>query len=133
MHFFMSMIPPTVTAQEHRVMICKGKPLFYDSPEVADAKELLTAHLAKHKPESKIYGPVRLTVVWQFMTSSHKEDEWRTSKPDTDNLQKMLKDCMTYIGYWKDDAQVVWESVQKRWTRSNPGIFISIEELGDTA
>ena len=28
------------------------------------------------------------------------EYRWKTSKPDTDNLIKMLKDCMTRTGYW---------------------------------
>lgn len=38
---------------------------------------------------------------------THKHKEWRVTKPDTDNLQKMLKDCMTLTGFWNDDAQVV--------------------------
>ncbi|WP_367187858.1 hypothetical protein [Ruminococcus bromii] len=29
--FFMAMIPPTVTAQEHKVMVKNGKPVFLQS------------------------------------------------------------------------------------------------------
>ena len=32
MEFFMAMIPPTVTAQEHKVMVKNGKPVFYNRP-----------------------------------------------------------------------------------------------------
>ena len=31
---------------------------------------------------------------------------WHTSKPDTDNLCKQLKDAMTRLGFWADDRQV---------------------------
>ena len=30
--FFMAMIPPTATAQEHKVAVRNGKPIFYDHP-----------------------------------------------------------------------------------------------------
>lgn len=50
------------------------------------------------------------------------------SKPDTDNLQKLLKDCMTAVGFWKDDALVASELCEKFWAQI-PGIFIKIEVL----
>lgn len=54
--------------------------------------------------------------------------EYRITKPDTDNLQKMLKDCMTLVGFWKDDALVASEITEKFWAEK-PGIYIRIEEL----
>ena len=44
-------------------------------------------------------------------------------------LQKMLKDCMTRCGFWKDDAQVARETVEKRWSDDPAGIYIEVEEL----
>ena len=44
-------------------------------------------------------------------------------------LQKLLKDCMTKCGFWKDDAQVVREMVEKRWADEPMGIYIEIMEL----
>lgn len=41
----MAMIPPTTTAQEHKVTVRNGKPIFYDPPEVKAAKEKLMANL----------------------------------------------------------------------------------------
>jgi Holliday junction resolvase RusA-like endonuclease len=38
-----------------------------------------------------------------------------TQKPDLDNLMKAVKDCLTQIGAWKDDAQVCKEYASKRW------------------
>ena len=59
---------------------------------------------------------------------NHKDGEYRITKPDTDNLQKMLKDCMTLVGFWKDDALVASEITEKFWAEK-PGIYIRIEEL----
>lgn len=36
MNFFLDMIPPTVTAQEHKVMIRRGRPVFYDTPRLKE-------------------------------------------------------------------------------------------------
>ena len=62
MEFFMSMIPPTVTAQEHKVMVRNGKPVFYNPPELEDAHQKLTAHLIRHRPKKAIDKGIRLTV-----------------------------------------------------------------------
>ncbi|MBP1546315.1 MAG: RusA family crossover junction endodeoxyribonuclease [Oscillospiraceae bacterium] len=127
--FFMPMIPPTVTAQEHKVAVVNGKPRFYDPPEVADAKSKLTAALAKHCTDRPFSSAVRLVAKWLFPVSGkHKNGDYKTTRPDTDNLQKMLKDCMTKCGFWKDDALVASEISEKFWA-DVPGIWISIEEL----
>lgn len=90
----------------------------------------LTAHLAGHVPEQKYTGAVRLVTKWLFpITGKHKSGEYKTTKPDTDNLQKMLKDCMTDLGYWTDDALVASEVTEKFWGEL-PGIYIKIEEVG---
>ena len=59
-------------------------------------------------------------------------EKWKTTKPDTDNLQKGLKDCMTKCGFWEDDAQVVIEHVSKVWTSGQTGIQITIDAWEDT-
>lgn len=113
MNFFLTMNPPTATAQEKQVRIVRGKPLFYDPSPVKKAKKLLIAHLLTYRPDKPFEGAVSLSTVWLFPKGkSHSHGEWRTTRPDTDNLQKMLKDCMTKCGFWKDDAQVVRETVE---------------------
>lgn len=128
MHFFLHMIPPTVTAQERAVRIVRGKPVFYDPPELADAKQKLMAHLSRFKPEQPLDTGIRLMVKWLFPKGRHRDGEYRITRPDTDNLQKLLKDCMTRCGYWKDDALVCSEIVEKFWA-DKPGIYIQIEEV----
>ena len=123
------MDPPTCTYQEKQVTVVKGKPVFYDPEEVKAARLKLTGHLAKHKPEVRYECGVRLMVKWCFRKGRrHRDGEYRITRPDTDNLQKLLKDCMTVAGFWKDDALVASEIAEKFWAEV-PGIYIRIEEL----
>lgn len=130
LEFFMPMRPPTATHQEKKWRVVKGKPVSYDPPEVLAARSKLTAHLAGHKPTHPLEGAVRLLVKWCFpLCGDYHDGEYRTTRPDTDNLNKLLKDCMTDVGFWKDDAQVASEICEKFWAEV-PGIYICVEELG---
>ncbi len=131
MEFFLDIHPPTVTAQEHKVRVVRGRPLFYDTPRLKSARSTFESLLMKHRPETPLQGPVALTVEWRFNTKSHREGAYRVTRPDTDNLQKLLKDCMTRTGFWDDDAQVCREEVTKRWSRQNPGIYIKVVSIDD--
>lgn len=129
--FFMAMKPPTVTHQEKKVAVVNGKPKYYEPPDLKAARAKLTAYLSEHVPDEKYAGPVELVTKWCFPSDGrHADGEYRTTKPDTDNLQKLLKDCMTAVGFWKDDAQVVREIAEKFWSMV-PGIYIRVSSLGD--
>lgn len=129
MKFFLPMVPPTITAQEHKVSIRNGRPVFYDPPELVQAKVKLLSHLLKYQPDAPLTGPLRLVTQWCFpVRGKHHDGEPKATKPDTDNLQKALKDCMTKAGFWKDDAQVTSEIVEKFYANI-PGIYIQVSEL----
>lgn len=138
--FLLDFNPPTVTAQEQKIRVIYDKlrkhhiPQKYNPPELEDAKQLYIAHLNVNKPETPVAGPVGLQVDWYFKTSRKALDgAWKTTKPDTDNLNKLLKDCMTKTGFWYDDAQVVREVITKRWVSDGPGIVISVYDLAPDA
>lgn len=122
---------PTVTHQQKQVRVANGKPQFYEPEKLADARAKYEALLARHAPPDKLQGPIRLTVKWLFpQTKKSKHGQYKTTKPDTDNLQKLLKDCMTAVGFWKDDAQVASEIVEKFWS-DQVGIYIKVEVLDE--
>jgi Holliday junction resolvase len=128
--FFMPMIPPTHTHQEKDVTVKHGKPIFYEPTELKEVRSKLQAHLGQHVPVEKYTGAVRLITKWCFpVTGKHENGEYKTTRPDTDNLQKMLKDVMTSLGFWTDDALVASEITEKFWAEK-PGIYIMIEDLG---
>lgn len=129
MEFFMAMDPPTVTHQEKQIHVVNGKPVFYEPVELKAARTKLNGYLATFKPDVRYRGPIELLTKWCFpVKGKHKNGEYRTSRPDTDNLQKLLKDCMTDVGFWKDDALVCREITEKFWA-DIPGIYIRIREL----
>lgn len=125
--FFMPMHPPTATAQEKGHNNKTGA--VYLKAAAKEAREKLLAHLAEHRPEEPLNGPIMLKVAWRFYSDTKAENQWHTNKPDTDNLLKDLKDCMTKLNYWKDDRQICVEYTEKRWTQTLPGIAIHAEEL----
>lgn len=127
--FFLPMAPPTKTHQEKQVRVVNGKPVLYEPAELKAVRTKLEAHLAKHIPEEKYTGPVRLMTKWCFpITGKHRDGQFKTTKPDTDNMVKTLKDVMTKLGYWGDDSLVASEIIEKFWA-AVPGIYIRIEEL----
>lgn len=68
----------------------------------------------------KIEGPVRLEVKFWYeppaswSRAKRGRANWKTSKPDSTNLIKLLEDSLTGI-VWKDDAQVCSHVVDKRY------------------
>lgn len=127
--FFILMNPPTVTYQEKRIGIGQnGKPFLYDPDEVKATRAKLKAFLASHRPDAPYECGVRLITRWCFPRGEHRDGAYRITKPDTDNLQKLLKDVMTDLHFWKDDALVCSELIEKFWAEI-PGIYIRIEEV----
>ena len=129
MHFFLAGDPPTITAQERRIGKRKDGSLYiYEDRELKEVRMQLRARLSKVAPEDPMDGPLRLVVKWMFLNGQHKHGTYKTTKPDTDNLNKMLKDEMTRTGFWKDDAQVASEIIEKFWSKE-PGIFVEVQRL----
>ncbi len=127
MIFFMDIIPPRATHQEKRSVVLNGKKIFYDPPKVKEARDLYMTALLPHRPNKPYEGAVRLETVWSFPRGRHKAGP-KTTKPDCDNMIKLLKDCMTYAGFWKDDALVACEVTEKMWG-DVPGIYVVVEEI----
>lgn len=131
LQFFLPITPPTVTHQQHRVgSRGHGKPAaVYDSPQLKDARQKFLAYLAPHRPEAPLTGAVRLVTKWCWPCNKvHPKLCYKTTRPDTDNVLKLFKDCMTRLGFWTDDAQVASEITEKFYSPT-PGIFVRMEEI----
>lgn len=127
--FFLPMMIPSATHQEKKIMVVNGKPVVYEPQNVKDARQKFMAALAPYAPKAPFTGPVRLSTTWIYLaTVAHPVKSWKTTKPDTDNLVKLLKDVMTDLDFWTDDALVACEEIQKFYL-DKPGLYIEIEEL----
>lgn len=47
-----------------------------------------------------------------------REETPHTKKPDLDNLEKQLLDCMTRMRFWEDDRQVYMVAKKKIYSPS---------------
>mgnify|MGYP002521934269 FL=1 len=135
MNFKLKMIPPTATAQQKGECIRAGYIHHYKKKNVAAAEAILRDALLPYVPVEPITDkPIMLRVLWEFpypkSSKKHQPGYCRNkiTRPDTDNLNKMLKDVMTDMGFWKDDALICTECIWKVWS-DEPGINILIEEL----
>src|SRR5690625_2997063 len=128
--FFMPMKPPTITHQQKQVTIRNGKPVFYEPEDLKAARSKLMAHLGKHVPERKLKGPVRLIAKWCFPLIDGKTDgQYKDTRPDNGNSNKLLEDCMEDLGYFdRGDQQIASLIVEHFWAEL-PGIYIKLEEV----
>lgn len=132
MRFKLKMIPPTATAQQKGEQIIGGRIHHYKKKNVRQAEAILRDALLPYVPDTPIENqPIRLSVVWMFpypkSAKKHQpgHSRWKITRPDTDNLNKLLKDVMTDMGFWKDDALISLENIQKVYD-DEPGIRISV-------
>lgn len=119
---------PTVTSQQKGINFDEKR--VYTKQTVLDVRQKFLALLAKHRPQTPAEGAVGLLVLWHFPAGKHRDGEWKTSRPDTDNMIKLLKDCMTELGFWKDDAQVCYEVSMKKYAEVS-GLYIRVQDLGE--
>ena len=132
LEFKLKMIPPTATAQQKGERVVGGYIHHYKKKNVMAAEAILRDALLPYIPVEPITDkPIRLYVSWMFQYPKsakkhlHGWDRPKITRPDTDNLNKMLKDVMTDMGFWKDDALIYVENVSKQYS-DEPGIRISI-------
>lgn len=127
--FFLPIVPPTCTHQEKKIGVRNGKPYTYEPEQLKDARQKLTAHLGSRVPKEPYSTAVRVMVKWCFPRPADRQDgEWKTTVPDTHNMDKLLFDVMTDLGFWTDDAIVASEIIEKFWA-NRPGIYIRIDQL----
>lgn len=134
MKFKLKMIPPTATAQQKGERVVGGYIHHYKKKNVARAEAILRDALLPYVPAEPITEkPIRLYVLWMFpypkSAKKHKPgwDRWKITRPDTDNLNKLLKDVMTDMGFWKDDALICVEHIEKMYS-DEPGIEIWVDD-----
>lgn len=104
----------------------------YRRPEVQATRNQLTLMMKKYRPKQPSDRPIRLVVCLYFNISKPKKlwGKYKTTRPDCDNYVKEIKDVMTDLKFWNDDAQVVDLRVIKRYSEKAT-IYISMEELDD--
>lgn len=104
--------------------------------ELCNLESKFVSLLHKARPSEPWNCPIHLTTVWKFLAPkkvkfSGSDVKWKTTKPDTENLLKTLKDCMKVAGYFVDDALVCLDTIGKVWVpeTAEHGIEIRLHDL----
>lgn len=138
--FFIPCVPPKSTHQGSlRIIKKKDGSQFVGKFKNSKAKQAegdMISLFLPHKPKQAFDGPVMCSIEWTYpwrKSESKKvrnEYTWKycDTRPDCDNLTKMVADIMTRLNFWNDDSQIAVLKFTKRWG-DDPGIGIWIEEL----
>lgn len=118
---------PKTTAQQKKFST-KTK-TFYKTSKIKQSEYLLVRALSGRQPRKTYDTPIKLSVTWLFPhTKKSKDGERKGTRPDLDNLQKLLQDIMCKLGYYKDDSLITDLTLKKRWHRHS-GLIIEINEV----
>jgi Holliday junction resolvase RusA-like endonuclease len=120
---------PTVTHQQKKVRVIHGKPQFYEPDQLMETRAMFMDLLAPYAPNEPMDGPLRLTTKWLFPRIKGTTDgQYKHTKPDTENLLKLPKDCMQELGFFVNDSRVASEITEKFWS-DTVGIYVRLENL----
>lgn len=116
---------PGSTPQQRKT----GEGATHPSQGLRYARAAWRALFEKYRPARPLKGPVQLRIFLEYHTKDRSMfGRYKTTRPDGDNLLKIIKDAMTKAGYWKDDAQVAWESISREWAAVDK-VIVFVEEL----
>lgn len=120
---------PTVTHQQKKVRVIHGKPQFYEPDQLMETRAMFMELLAPYAPNEPMDGPLRLTTKWLFpKIKGTTNGQYKHTKPDTENLLKLPKDCMQELGFFVNDSRVASEITEKFWS-DTVGIYVRLENL----
>lgn len=106
-------------------------------------REMINWEASQHRPDKPIEGPVllKLDIILRrpknhFRTGRFAGQlkpfapKWHIVKPDDDNCERPVKDCLENLGFYKNDSQVCWMERRKMYGPS-PMIRIVVVMLED--
>ena len=137
---FLSCVPPSVThhAKKRVTRLMRGGrrvPSLADNPELVRAKHELDWLLKPFRPAAPLVGAVWFDVVFVWPWLSRHTAKVRAgvrvphvSKPDLDNLVKVLADRMAAARFFECDQRIVSLRARKFWG-PRPGIWITVGEV----
>jgi hypothetical protein len=115
-----------------------GKAAVYDPGTAEGWKGLIADAVKSQLPDSPIEGPLAVELYFyirrpksHFKKDKLKQDApiWCEKKPDADNFAKAVMDCLTQIGFWKDDSQVVNLYISKVFADNRVGCLIEVDSF----
>lgn len=120
---------PTATHQQKQVTVVNGKPRFYEPDNVKAARARFMSLIGPHAPKEPLNAPIQIVMKWLYpVTRNSGNGDYKITRPDLDNMQKLVMDCMTDLKFWNDDSHVSSMIVEK-FHSNTVGLYFEIKEL----
>lgn len=138
LQFFASCVPPSTTAQQKGAFSIPGGGVrFFKKKKAVQAEKTWWALLQPHAPIAPFDGPVSLSVhltyPWRKTEKKRVIREYSMmpieTRPDVENVFKMLGDVMTTLQFFHDDSQIAVLTISKHYG-DRPGIGVSMTSIG---
>jgi crossover junction endodeoxyribonuclease RusA len=114
----------------------------FESGTAEGWKSLVALAAKPHTPPTPFVGPVLVNITFIFpRPNAHfrgnkpekglraDAPQWHVNRPDRDNSDKAILDCLTQLGgFWRDDCQVCDGFIRKIYGVT-PGAIIEIKPL----
>jgi len=123
--------------QEPGSCVIGGHASVYKKTSQRDYERFLMIELDKHRPTLPFTGPLYLKLTVFLPIPKSHSDWWKEAaqkgiirpitKPDWDNLGKVIGDCMERKGFFGNDSQIVSVFFNKYYSL-NPRWEISLQE-----
>lgn len=129
---FLRCQPPKTTAQQKRMSMRSGRPVFFHSSKQESEAHTWAVLLSPHRPSVPMVGPVALSLraVYPHTAGTRKRDRAsllpKATRPDCDNLSKHLIDVLAHMRFIEGDQQVARLVVEK-WHGPADQVGIGIE------
>lgn len=114
---------PGSTKQQRKISGKKS----YPTMGLRVARATWQAALEPHAPEEPAKKAVSLKL--GFCYHHDKKEGLKTTRPDLDNLAKIVIDAMVTTGYLVNDAQIVSLCAEKKYTYGAEKIIFEIKEM----
>lgn len=127
--FFTQMEIPKATAQQKGVQIVHGRPHFYEKKSITAARDFYAWAFSVHAPDEPMKGAITVRLGFHYPAKRKKDiGQPKITRPDCDNLAKLVIDVMTDLGFWVDDAQITTLMISKDYGDIS-GIEVCIMEV----
>jgi Holliday junction resolvase RusA-like endonuclease len=134
---FFVKIEPTKTTHQSALRILRGRNgrMFVGKMSSSPHKKWVNAFeklIQQMAPAKPVDEPVKCEMAFYFphLKSTKKSlldcTSHKTTRPDLDNLEKSVLDCLVRCGFIKDDS-LVCEKTSSKWHSPDYGIFISLK------
>jgi len=132
-------IIPTRTTHQSALRILKGKggKMFvgkYQKSEFRAWLEEFKLKIKKSVPTEPLAGPIEAEIEFYFPYNKSASDKlketesWKVTRPDLDNMEKSIFDCLTDMGFIEDDSLICRKISIKRYS-PKPRIFIKLTKI----